>query len=68
MVVWVYFAASEAGQLVIIDRIINSIGNDSKYTGHYDRAWLEKIKINDLAWSSQTPDLNPIEMLCKQYI
>ena len=35
--------------------------NDLKHTAKATQAWLRKKNINVLVWSSQSPDLNPIE-------
>ncbi len=37
--------------------------NDLKHTSKSTSEWLKKIKIKVLEWISQSPDLNPIEML-----
>ncbi len=37
--------------------------NDPKLTSKFTSEWLKKNKIKDLEWPSQSPDLNPIEML-----
>ncbi len=36
--------------------------NDPKHTSKSTSEWLKKNKIKVLEWSSQSPDLNPIEM------
>uniref|UniRef100_A0AAR2K1L6 Paired domain-containing protein n=1 Tax=Pygocentrus nattereri TaxID=42514 RepID=A0AAR2K1L6_PYGNA len=37
--------------------------NDPKHTSKSTTEWLKKIKMKTLEWPSQSPDLNPIEML-----
>ncbi|KAK3513197.1 hypothetical protein QTP70_009754 [Hemibagrus guttatus] len=37
--------------------------NDSKHTSKSTSEWLKKNKMKTLEWPSQSPDLNPIEML-----
>ncbi len=37
--------------------------NDPKHTSKFTSEWLKKNKIKLLDWPSQSPDLNPIEML-----
>ncbi|KAK3572375.1 hypothetical protein QTP86_032601, partial [Hemibagrus guttatus] len=37
--------------------------NDPKYTSKSTSEWLKKNKMKTLEWPSQSPDLNPIEML-----
>lgn len=37
--------------------------NDSKHTAHIFKVWFIQVKVNVLPWSSQSPDLNPIEIL-----
>ncbi len=37
--------------------------NDLKHTSKSTSEWLKKNKIKVLEWLSQSPDLNPIEML-----
>ncbi|KAK3536316.1 hypothetical protein QTP86_002942 [Hemibagrus guttatus] len=37
--------------------------NDPKHTGKSTSEWLKKNKMKTLEWPSQSPDLNPIEML-----
>ncbi len=37
--------------------------NDPKHTSKSSSEWLKKNKIKTLEWPSQSPDLNPIEML-----
>ncbi|KAK3533287.1 hypothetical protein QTP70_014310 [Hemibagrus guttatus] len=37
--------------------------NDPKHTSKSTSEWLKKNKMNTLEWPSQSPDLNPIEML-----
>ncbi|KAK3560943.1 hypothetical protein QTP86_023128 [Hemibagrus guttatus] len=37
--------------------------NDPKHTSKSTSEWLKKNKMKTLEWSSQSPDLNPIEML-----
>ncbi|KAK3562781.1 hypothetical protein QTP86_008381 [Hemibagrus guttatus] len=38
-------------------------GNDSKHISKSTSEWLNKNKMKTLEWPSQSPDLNPIEML-----
>ncbi|KAM9322489.1 uncharacterized protein KZ484_020685 [Pholidichthys leucotaenia] len=38
-------------------------GNDPKHTSKSTSEWLKKSKMKTLEWPSQSPDLNPIEML-----
>ncbi|KAK3515482.1 hypothetical protein QTP70_023006, partial [Hemibagrus guttatus] len=37
--------------------------NDPKHTSKSTSEWLKKNKMKTLEWPSQSPDLNPIEML-----
>ena len=37
--------------------------NDPKHTSKSTTEWLKKNKMKTLEWPSQSPDLNPIEML-----
>ncbi|KAK3539696.1 hypothetical protein QTP70_012026 [Hemibagrus guttatus] len=37
--------------------------NDPKHTSKFTSEWLKKNKMKTLEWPSQSPDLNPIEML-----
>ncbi len=37
--------------------------NDPKHTSRSTKEWLKKHKVNVLEWPSQSPDLNPSEML-----
>uniref|UniRef100_A0A8C4XI61 Tc1-like transposase DDE domain-containing protein n=1 Tax=Erpetoichthys calabaricus TaxID=27687 RepID=A0A8C4XI61_ERPCA len=37
--------------------------NDPKHTSKSTSEWLKKTKMKTLEWPSQSPDLNPIEML-----
>ncbi len=39
--------------------------NNPKYTSRFTKEWLKKNKVNILGWSSQSLDLNPIEMFWK---
>ncbi len=39
--------------------------NNPKHTSHSTKEWLKKNKVNVLEWLSQSPDLNPINMLWK---
>ncbi|KAF7643331.1 hypothetical protein LDENG_00241500 [Lucifuga dentata] len=37
--------------------------NDPKHTSRSNSEWLKKTKMKVLEWPSQSPDINPIEML-----
>lgn len=37
--------------------------NDPKHTSNSTKKWLQQHRIRLLEWPSQSPDLNPIEML-----
>ncbi len=39
--------------------------NNPKHTSHSTKEWLKKNKVNVLEWLSQSPDINPIQMLWK---
>ncbi|KAF2353516.1 hypothetical protein FHG87_015729 [Trinorchestia longiramus] len=40
--------------------------NDPKHTANETKEWLRMKKINILEWSSQSPDMNPIENLRRE--
>ncbi len=39
--------------------------NNPKHTRHSTKEWLKENKVHVLEWLSQSPDLNPIQMLWK---
>ncbi|KAK3569335.1 hypothetical protein QTP86_026814 [Hemibagrus guttatus] len=64
VMVWGCFAASGPGRLAVINGTMNSAqDNDPKHTSKSTSEWLKKNKMETLEWPSQSPDLNPIEML-----
>ncbi len=78
VMVWGCFAASGPGRLAIIlqENVRPSVrelklkrswvmqqDNDPKHTSKSTSEWLKNKKFKVLEWPSQSPDLNPIEML-----
>ena len=75
--VWGCFAASGPGQDILQENVRLSVrqlklnrswvmqqDNNPKHRSKSTTKWLQQKKIRLLEWASQSPDLNPIEMLC----
>ena len=49
-----------------LNHVIFQHDNDPKHKSKIATECLERLKINVIDWPTQSPDLNPIEYLCKQ--